>query len=81
MEKRPTVIGNCALFIVWPDPETFKTGNYDIEAIYKLKPRALLTVYEAACGISGSYSFVKFLYDDSLNLPPSEFGSKNWQTN
>ena len=63
IESRPTVVGNCVLLLIWPEPES-KENEYDIEAVRKLQPRALLTLYDKypyGVGISGSRDFRKWL--------------------
>lgn len=59
IEKRPTIVGNCCLLIIWP-VESCDNDEYDIDSICKLQPQAVLTLYEIS-GISGSDPFRKFL--------------------
>ena len=65
IQKRPGVVGNCSLFIIWPEIEYFGDGHYDLGAIRKLRPHAVLTVYETTGG-SGSDNFCRFLDTDGL---------------
>jgi len=42
IEKRPDVVGNCVLLLIWPEPEAL----YDFEAVMYLKPLSILILYE-----------------------------------
>jgi hypothetical protein len=55
IKKRPNVVGNCVLLIIWP-------WNYDIDAVRQLQPRAALTAYETT-GAGGTEEFRAFLRD------------------
>lgn len=55
VEERSNTIRNCVLLIIYPELEQRNDG-YDIQAIRKLQPRAVLTMYETS-GISGSCKF------------------------
>lgn len=59
IEKRPDVVRNCVLLIMWPESEE-DNDCYDIDSICKLQPVAALTVYEPT-GVSGSYEFVRLI--------------------
>jgi hypothetical protein len=61
--EKPEIISNCYLMIIWP----FNNNSYDIESIYKLKPKKILVLYESK-GYSGSKDFLSF-----LNNPGSEW--------
>ena len=77
VEKRPQIVRNCSLFIIWP-PSEDPDNNYDIEAIRKLRPRAVLTVYECVGG-SGSVEVRIFLRsNDSYKLSNEEYGVDNY---
>jgi hypothetical protein len=58
--KKPEVVGNCFLMIIYPSQEGTPDSGYDIEAIRKLNPRRILVLYENI-GYSGSYELIKFL--------------------
>jgi len=77
IEKRPAIVGNCVLFIIWPMPVGQNDG-YDIDSIRKLQPRAVLIVY-MTLGSAGSEDLLKALgHDDNFQLPLSETGIVNW---
>lgn len=46
----PSVVGNCILLLLWPTPNL---STYDIEAVFKLKPNHVVTVYETIGGAGG----------------------------
>ncbi len=43
IENNPSIVGNCLLFLNWCDPND---SEYDYEAIIKLKPIAIMSIYE-----------------------------------
>jgi hypothetical protein len=51
IENTPSIVGNCILFLNWCLPNN---STYDFEAIIKLKPIAILSIYEEFNGMSGS---------------------------
>lgn len=51
--KRPDVVGNCVLLIMWPEPQVEEVSDHDIDSTHKLQPWAVLTAYKPT-GISGS---------------------------
>jgi len=79
IRERPKVIGNCALLINWPEPQTGtdSDSNYDIDAVHDLRPKAVLAVYETM-GSSGSLNVVLALHNDSFELSPEEYGINNY---
>ena len=46
IEKRSYVVRNCILLIIWPYGPKDGNDGYDIEAIRKLQPSSVLTMYE-----------------------------------
>jgi len=62
----PSMIGNCLLFLNWCNPNT---SDYDYEAIIKLKPIAICSIYEefmsnyGAAGSQKFYNWTKTNYD------------------
>lgn len=53
IEKRPNIVGKCSLLIIWPEYES-DNDNYDINSIYKLRPRAVLTLMSSASVVVGT---------------------------
>jgi hypothetical protein len=51
IENTPSIVGNCLLFLNWCLPND---STYDFEAIIKLKPIAIVSIYENFDGISGA---------------------------
>ncbi len=58
--KKPSIVSNCYLMIIWPSGKDKKDCGYDIDAIKKLKPSRILVLYENT-GYSGSNELRKFL--------------------
>jgi hypothetical protein len=57
IEYKPSIIGNCIVFLNWCEPNN---NNYDYEAIIKLKPIAICSIYEeykGGYGAAGSECF------------------------
>ena len=73
IKQLPRLIGHCVLLIIWPlhsDAET--DDGYDIDAVRRLQPNAVLALYETA-GCSGSTNFCALLHnDDGLISPTSK---------
>lgn len=59
MLKKPNVISDNILMLMWPLPNESK---YDIEAIYKLKPKAVILYYDISGGAGGN-QLQKWLVD------------------
>jgi hypothetical protein len=57
METHPELVGNCSVFINWPEPSN---SEYDIESIKLLKPRHILTICETT-GSAGGRKFLEWL--------------------
>jgi hypothetical protein len=58
IENNPSIVGNCLLFLNWCDPND---SEYDYEAIIKLKPIAIMSIYEtfeAGPGGAGGEKFI-----------------------
>ncbi len=51
IQTTPSIVENCILFLNWCLPNN---STYDFEAIIKLKPIAILSIYEDFEGISGA---------------------------
>jgi hypothetical protein len=51
IEATPSIVGNCILFLNWCLPND---STYDFEAIIKLKPLAVLSIYEIFRGENGA---------------------------
>ncbi len=51
IDTNPSIVNNCILFLNWCLPNA---STYDFEAIIKLKPIAVLSIYEVFDGINGS---------------------------
>jgi hypothetical protein len=51
IETNPSIVNNCIIFLNWCLPND---SYYDFEAIIKLKPLAILSIYEDFNGISGA---------------------------
>jgi hypothetical protein len=51
IETNPSIVDNCVLFLNWCLPNA---STYDFEAIIKLKPIAVLSIYEKFDGSSGA---------------------------
>lgn len=51
IEVNPSIVGNCILFLNWCLPNE---STYDFEAIIKLKPIAILSIYEIYKGSNGA---------------------------
>jgi hypothetical protein len=63
INNNPAIIGNCILFLNWCLPNC---STYDFEAIIKLKPIAVLSIYEDYDGSNGSAGG-KMFYDWTKN--------------
>jgi hypothetical protein len=70
IENNPSIIDNCILFLNWCEPNQ---SNYDYEAIIKLKPKAILALYEVFDG-NGSAGGIEF-YNWTINSS-SEYNLK-----
>jgi hypothetical protein len=57
------IVNNCILFLNWCDPND---SVYDYEAIIKLKPRAILSIYEVFLDSNGSAGGKQF-YNWTIN--------------
>lgn len=68
LEARPDLKGQCVLFIGWALPDCV----YDIEAIQKLEPTSVISVYGRA-GAAGGHAFRSWL--KSIDLPAISSGS------
>ena len=65
IKNNKSIIGNCILFLNWCEPNQ---SNYDYEAIIKLKPKAVLSIYEVfdnSYGSAGSKAFYEWSIDSS----------------
>jgi hypothetical protein len=51
INSNPSIVGNCLLFLNWCCPND---SEYDYEAIIKLKPKAIMSIYEMFEGGSGA---------------------------
>ncbi len=51
INNNPSIVDNCLLFLNWCLPNN---STYDFEAIIKLKPIAILSIYENFDGMSGA---------------------------
>ena len=51
IEATPSIVNNCVLFLNWCEPNE---STYDYEAIIKLKPIAVLSIYEIFRGQNGA---------------------------
>ena len=63
IKNDPSIVGNCILFLNWCLPNE---STYDYDAIIKLKPKAVLSIYEVfneANGCAGGQMF----YDWTIN--------------
>jgi hypothetical protein len=58
ISKRPEIVGDCFLMIIYPSHKESPDCGYDIEAIRKLNPRRILVLYDS---YSGSHELIKFL--------------------
>lgn len=58
IKEQPDIVGKCNLLLIWPNPDSF--GTYDYEAIEALKPKEIVSVY-AVCGAAGSSNFHSFV--------------------
>jgi hypothetical protein len=63
IKKRPSVVGNCILLIIWPEFDG-KNDGYDIDAVRELQPLAALALYETT-GVSGGVYFQIFVGNKS----------------
>ncbi len=60
IRDKPQIIGNCILFLNWCEPNY---SEYDYEAIIKLQPIAICSIYEEyneACGAAGGEKFYEW---------------------
>ena len=57
IKDRPDIIGRCVLFLGWCEPGD---NSYDYEAIIKLEPRHIVSVY-GGCGAAGSQKFLGWI--------------------
>jgi hypothetical protein len=57
INTNPNIIGNCLLFLNWCDPND---SEYDYEAIIKLQPIAICSVYEEYESYNGAAGGEKF---------------------
>jgi hypothetical protein len=65
IKNNKSIIGNCILFLNWYESNQ---SNYDYEAIIKLKPKAVLSIYEVfnnSNGSAGSKEFYEWTKDSS----------------
>ncbi len=68
IEDNPSIIGNCILFLNWCLPND---STYDYEAIVKLKPKAVLSIYEIFddnYGCAGGEMFYNWTINSNYNL-------------
>jgi hypothetical protein len=69
IKNDPSIVGNCILFLNWCLPND---STYDYEAIVKLKPKAVLSIYEVfyeANGCAGGQKFFDWTVNsDKYNL-------------
>jgi hypothetical protein len=63
IQNNPSIVGNCILFLNWCLPNE---STYDYDAIIKLKPLAVLSIYEVFNDDYGSAGGKKF-YDWTIN--------------
>ena len=59
IQKEPNLVGNCVLFLPWPSPND-DAGNYDMEAVILLHPKAIILVFETV-GSAGSHAMHTWL--------------------
>ena len=57
IKDNSSIISNCILFLNWCEPND---STYDYDAIIKLKPRAILSIYEVFEGNNGAAGGEKF---------------------
>jgi hypothetical protein len=65
IEATPSIVNNCILFLNWCEPNE---STYDYEAIIKLKPIAVLSIYEifeGQNGAAGGEMFYNWTYDNT----------------
>lgn len=65
IETTPSIVNNCILFLNWCEPNE---STYDYEAIIKLKPIAVLSIYEifgGQNGAAGGEMFYNWTYDNT----------------
>ena len=65
IEEMPSIVNNCVLFLNWCEPNE---STYDYEAIIKLKPIAVLSIYEifgGQNGAAGGEMFYNWTYDNT----------------
>ncbi len=65
IEEMPSIVNNCILFLNWCEPNE---STYDYEAIIKLKPIAVLSIYEifeGQNGAAGGEMFYNWTYDNT----------------
>lgn len=65
IKNNQSIIENCILFLNWCDSNQ---SNYDYEAIIKLKPKAILSIYEVFednYGAAGGKEFYEWTIDNS----------------
>jgi hypothetical protein len=63
IKNTPSIVENCVLFLNWCLPNN---STYDYEAIIKLKPKAVLSIYEVFYEANGCAGGIMF-YDWTIN--------------
>lgn len=67
--KQPSLVGNCVMMSIWPDPSGSQNG-YDVLAIKILKPKYVVVMTSGVVGtptISGSAELMKFIESPKKN--------------
>ncbi len=67
INNKPEIVGNCLLFLNWCDPNE---SEYDYEAIIKLKPIAIFSIYEIyenSYGAAGGQKFFNWTINENNN--------------
>lgn len=68
VQDNEAVVDNCTLLLIWPVPNLYDGYGYDIEAIYQLRPRSVICMYEKPenmdSGASGSDALFEFMKCD-----------------
>ncbi len=68
IKDNPSIVSNCIIFLNWCEPND---SDYDYEAIIKLKPKAVLSIYEVFnddYGAAGGKKFFKWTEDSDYVL-------------
>jgi hypothetical protein len=71
INKEPSLIHQCILFLNWCEPNT---SNYDIDAIQKLKPLGIISIIEIYQNESGAAGSEKY-YEWYCHLPSCPVGN------